>query len=321
MNKIICLSWESYHRRTALIGDHLSAKVFFISNEYIKKMGLPFRYLLQIWKSWLVLIKECPDIIFVQNPPIFCVILVFLFSRLFDKKYVIDSHTGAFLSPKWRWSLGLHRFLSKHALTTIVHNTSQEPIVKAWGCRYLVIGFIPGNYPPGEYAPQKGQFNVAVVSSFREDEPLEQIFEAAKALPGVNFYISGDSKRLQPSMLSKVPGNCLLTGYLSYNQYIGLLRQSDAAMVLTTSDNTLLMGGFEAVSLEIPLIISDWPILREYFSSGSIYVANTAAGIREGVISAREKQASLRLEIRALREQLHSEWQRKFGELQQLLMI
>ena len=73
---------------------------------------------------------------------------------------------GGFLSPKWRWSVWLHRLLSKGALATIVHNTSQEKIVKEWGYRYLVIGFTPGNYPPGDDFALDGQFNVAVVSSF-----------------------------------------------------------------------------------------------------------------------------------------------------------
>jgi len=53
---------------------------------------------------------------------------------------------------------------------------------KKVGCRYLVIAFTPGSYPPGEHYLFDGQFNVAVVSSFLADEPLDLVFEAAALL-------------------------------------------------------------------------------------------------------------------------------------------
>ena len=64
--------------------------------------------------------------------------------------------------------------------------------------------------------------------------------------------------------MSVKPDNCHLTGYIPYEQYVGLMRQVDTVIDLTDRDHTLLLGAFEAVSLGTPLIISDWPILREY---------------------------------------------------------
>ena len=42
------------------------------------------------------------------------------------------------------------------------------------------------------------------------------------------------------------------------------------------------LGSFEAASLAIPLIVSDWPILRDYFSLGTVHVPNTEEGVCEG---------------------------------------
>jgi len=66
---------------------------------------MPVRYLVQTWQTWRILHREKPDIIFIQNPPIFAVLAVSLYTLFFGGRYVIDSHTGAFLDPHWRWSL------------------------------------------------------------------------------------------------------------------------------------------------------------------------------------------------------------------------
>jgi len=50
----------------------------------------------------------------------------------------------------------------------------------------------------------------------------------------------------------------------------------------------LLSGAFEAVSLGTPLIISDWPILRNYFSLGMVHIPNSVGGVCEGVRRLRE---------------------------------
>ncbi len=320
MKKIVFIVWARYHRRSDLLAQHLQALIHYVHYGQSGKLLLaPVRYLIQAWQTWRVLRQDRPDVIFVQNPPIFCVLVASLYAHWYGAQYVIDSHTGAFLSSKWRWSVGIHRLLSKGALATIVHNISQEKIVEEWGCRYLVIGFTPGIYPQGEDFALEGQFNVAVVSSFREDEPLDLVFEAAALLPAVRFYVTGDSTRVARHLLSKRPSNCLLTGYLSYDQYIGLLRGVDAIMVLTSGDHTLLMGAFEAVSIGTPLIVSDWPILRDYFPLGTVHVPNTVEDICEGVCLAQRKQATLQQEILVLQKQLETEWVQKLAELQRLL--
>jgi glycosyltransferase involved in cell wall biosynthesis len=263
--------------------------------------------------------RERPDVIFVQNPPIFAVVVAFLYARFYGARYVIDSHTGAFIGLKWGWSVGLHRMLSRGALTTIVHNKSQEKSVRRWGCPYLVVAFTPGDYPSGEFYPLSGKFNVAIICGFGPDEPLEILFEAAGHLREVSFYVTGDTQRLDRRLLGKKPENIFLTGYLSYERYIGLLRGVSAIMDLVNNGHTLLMGAFEAVSLGVPLVVSDWPLLRDYFSLGTVYIPNTIEGIGEGVRRAQREQTVLRRDILFLREQLQAEWERNLMQLQNLL--
>jgi glycosyltransferase involved in cell wall biosynthesis len=318
--KITFIVWACYHRRSELLAQHLGANIFYISyGQKGRKLHTLLKYPVQAIKTWPILRRELPDVILVQNPPIFCAFLVFFYARLYSAQYVIDSHTGAFISPGWRWFLGLHRWLSRRALVTIVHNADQEKIVKSWGCRYCVIGFTPGDYSKEERFSVDGKFNIAVISDFGPDDPLAEIFDAAISLPEVHFYVTGDSKRIPKPLLMRKPPNCHLTGYLSYSQYVGLLRGADAVMDLVNRNHTLLMGGFEAVSLGKPLITSDWLILRDYFSKGTVHIQNTAEGICEGVRRVQRDLAQLQRDIILLREHLELEWEQESTGLLRLM--
>jgi glycosyltransferase involved in cell wall biosynthesis len=309
-----------YQSHTELFAQHLGATTHYVWHG--RRGGLVqtgLRYSVQALKTWRTLRRLRPDVVFVQNPPIFCALVVSLYAQRHGIRYVIDSHSGAFLSPKWRWALGMHRLLSRGAITTIVHNSDLEEFVKRWRCRSMVIGFIPATYPAGTPFPLDGTFNVAVISSFLDDEPFPVLFEAATYLPEVTFYITGDHQRANSDLLTKAPENCRLTGYLPHDEYIGLLRGVDAIIVLTTQDHTVLMGGFEAVSLGKVLITSDWPVLKDYFHSGTVHVSNTVEAVCEGVRRAQREHTELQQGVTLLRKQLETEWQQKLTELQCLL--
>jgi hypothetical protein len=313
---IVFISWERYNRRSELLAQHLEAKVFFIAyGQKGRLLHTLIKYPIQAWRTWWVLHQERPGIIFVQNPPIFCALVAFFYASWHRARYVIDSHTGAFLFAKWRWSLGLHRWLSRRALATIVHNVDQEKILKTWGCPYCVLGFTPGSYSSKEPFPLDGKFNIAVICSVGEDKWLADVFDAAVLLPDVRFYITGDSKRIPRPLLIRKPENCRLTGFLPYGQYVSLLSGVNAVMDLHDRDHTLLLGGFEAVSLGKPLITSDWPLLRDYFSLGTVYVRNTAQGICEGVRRVQDDPTKLQRDIVLLCKKLELEWERQFGKL------
>jgi len=322
MTKITFISWCPYHRRTELLAQHLNATLHFIHyGRSGKLLQAPIRYLIQGAKTWRILLRERPTIVLVQNPPIFCALLAALYALIYGGQYVIDSHTGAFVQGRWRWWLWLHRILSQRALTTIVHNNSQEKIVKQWGCRYFLLAFTPGDYSLGNQFSLDGRFNVAVISSFTNEEPTDVMFEAASHLPNVEFYFTGNPRSLPQQVLAQKPNNCHLMGYLPYDQYTGLLQAADAIMTLTNRDHTLLMGGFETVSIGKPLITSDWPVLKDYFSLGTVYVPNTAQGVSRGICQAQAKRDTLQRDILKLRDMLENEWKQKLEELQDILGI
>ena len=100
-----------------------------------------------------------------------------------------------------------------------------------------------------------------------------------------------------------------LTGFLSTEMYGGLLAAADAVLVLTTLDHTMLRGAYEAIYQGTPVIVSDWPLLREAFPTGAVHVDNTADGIAEGVRLVEKFHEDFRAGARQLRAEKSARWE------------
>ncbi len=314
------ISWARYQSRSASLAQQLGASMHFIHHGKGRRpWTAPVRYVVQARRTWEVLQAERPDTVFAQNPPLPLVLLVYLYCRLHGARYVIDSHTGAFLSPPWRQLQWLHRILSRRAVTTLVHNWAQAELVRTWDCSFLELIDCPLALPPGETIPLDGAFHVLAVCSYATDEPIADVIGVARLLPDVDFYLTGDHSRMGRDLAETLPANCHCTGYLPYTDYLRLMRSVDVVMVLTTRDGTLLAGAFEALALRRPLILSDWPVLRSYFDAGAIHAANDPVALADAVRRARLELPALEQGIEALAVRLHDMWQRQFAALLDVL--
>jgi glycosyltransferase involved in cell wall biosynthesis len=318
--KIALVGWIGYQRRSDLLARRLGTKAHFVFDERLDKpLLLPVRYVAQAQQTWRILRQKQPEVVIAQNPPVFTALVADLYAQRYGARYVIDSHTGAFLSRKWRWSLGLQARLSHRAMTTIVTNQSLADIVRSWGGHVTVLTDAVKRDVNSQEFEFSDKFNVAVVCSFREDEPIEVVFKAASRLPEASFYFTGDYSRVQRSLLAHKPDNCHLTGYLPEAEYWGLLEGSHAVMVLTTRDHTLLAGAYEALTVETPLILSDWPVLRKHFPMGTVHVANTEEGVCEGVRAVQNNYAQLKQEVQLLGKQADLQSDEQIEHLKHML--
>ena len=316
---MLFIAWIAHNRRSQLIAGKFQMELHLIQSLKRWYFLAPLRYVLQAVKTLAILIRKKPKIVFVQNPPIFAVLVVYLYAQVWRAKYIIDSHTGALLAPWWRWSLPIHAFLSRRAITTIVTNGYLEAMVKAWSANTFIIADIPTVFPEGKAFPVNGQFSVAVINTFAPDEPIAEVLRAAVSLPGVQFYITGDPIRAKKTFLQHHPNNVTFTGFIPDAEYLGLLRAVQAIVVLTTDNHTMQRGACEAVSLGKPIITSDWPILQSYFNKGTIHVDNSSQGIQEGILRMKAEQDTLEQEILLLQQERRLEWDEKYGLLTQLI--
>jgi glycosyltransferase involved in cell wall biosynthesis len=69
-------------------------------------------------------------------------------------------------------------------------------------------------------------------------------------------------------------------------------------------------GAYEAMSWGTPIITSDWPLLRDTFPKGSIFVRNHAQDIARGVAVFMKQKELLRIEMQNLKAEREHEWHR-----------
>jgi hypothetical protein len=318
-NKIVFLVWDREGIRAYGISKHIGASLHFLSTSRIKHPVL-------VIKTLQILRKERPGIIICQSPPITCAFIAMVYKYLFawmsKPKILIDVHTGAISRP---WSKNVSRLIMKNASANIVINEEQQNhLIQNYQIRPVVLEdpipdftdiLLSAKKQEGYKLEQKAIFNVAVISSFAHDEPLQAVFDAASKLPDVYFYTTGDIKNADKKLLIKKSDNVIITGFLDYSTYVDLLRKVDVIMDLTTDKKSIVAGAYEAVALEQPLITSDWIPLRRYFNKGTVYINNSPDDIRKAIMVAMTKKEELSKEMHHLKIERMKEWKEKISNL------
>lgn len=312
--KRLFVSWVPFSSRSASFAQAMGAIPFFAAQgRHLFWLKYKLRAIATLW----TLLRERPQVVFCMNPPYFVAWTAYLYCLLFDAVFTMDSHSAAFDSRKWTWMMPLHAFLVKRAAFSTVTNEELKARVEAMGGTGLVVTDIPYTMPPGDY-PVKG-FSVCFVCTFGEDEPVLEVLEAARMLPDVSFYITGNAKKVTERMRKLRSPNVTFTGYLSNEEYAGLLRAASVVLVLTTRDFTMQRGGSEAVTVGRPLITSDWPVLRETFYKGTIHVPNTAADIAAAIEVVRAGEGQYRQEMAELAAERAERWEATRREIDAIL--
>ena len=282
-------------------------------------LSAPFRYARQALQTLRLLFRKRPRIVFVQSPPSWAVLFVYLYCAFTGSRYLVDAHSAAFQHLFWTRPAWLHGFLARRAIATIVTNETFARVLQKQGATAFLLRDIPTTFPRAASYPLNGRFNVAVVNTFSPDEPLAEVLEAAAGLEDVQFYITGKKAHASPALLASAPANVHFTDFLPDESYYALLGSSHSVMCLTTRNDTMQRGACEALSLGRPIITSDWPILKDYFTQGAVHVPNSSAGILRGVFQMRADHRRFEAEIRQLQLFQQEEWRGKVEALTALV--
>ncbi len=350
---LITMVWAPYEGRTAMFAKRLNSPLYNVHFLMYKRPYIaPFKYVLQAIKTFAILLRERPRVVYVTNPPVFAPLCVWLYSLFTGTKIIIDTHPPSLYSRRWGWTLPLQRFLIKRAHLAVTDQRRFADLFESWGARAVVLPNPPKNPPTSLQAPvgasdgafdgvtgENGRavappytpplpefgegsgvglpFEIAVVNTFAVDEPLDIILQAAQQLPDAHFSIMGDLKLAPAGVIERAPANVTFTDYLRGDAYWNALYRANAVMVLTTYPYSLLGGAQDAVALDKPLLLSDQPALREYFTAGTVFIPNSTDGIAAGVREIMQDEGRLIEEVKQLATQQEAEWQSHFTELLQ----
>ena len=317
----IFISWAPENTRSATLAKCFGARLFNLHALGFKRVLIaPLKYLILSARTLAIIRRERPELVFVLNPPYFSGLAVWLATRLYGGRFVLDSHTGAFLEKKWTWLAPLHRFIARRAIVSIVTNEKLGSMVESWGGHYFIIGDVPTRFEAAHIDGLPRPF-VTVVNTFSYDEPIEEVVDAARSMPDVHFSVTGDLRHCPTDLKENAPPNLSFTGFVPHQEYVNKLFSSDLAVVLTTENFTMQRGAYEAVSLDVPVVTSDWPLLRDTFSGGAKFCDNSAEGIATAVGAVLDQQPEFKRGVMELKESRRQLWATRQSEFESRYLL
>jgi glycosyltransferase involved in cell wall biosynthesis len=199
--------------------------------------------------------------------------------------------------------------LLKSADITIVTNAALAEDVRAAGGRPVTLPDSLPVVPAAALTPQRiaEAADVAVVATFRRDEPIDAIIAAAAMLPDVRFAFSGPAERYRGTP-DATPPNVILTGFLEDPAYWKLLAQAKVVCDLTLKPDCLVCGAYEALALGKPMVLSDDLATRQLFGPAAVLTQNNPEAIAAAVKRAIAERARLEAGARELRETFGLRW-------------
>jgi len=308
--KKIWISWESGSSiRSKVLAKEMNAIFFTFTLFEDAKYLSAFRYAAAILNSFFTILKERPKILVVQNPSVVLSYFSSVAKKIFGYYLIIDLHTH-YINPVGIKKIFMN-FLNEYSLrrANLIIVTNEYYRNKINNKSQNEIFVLPDKIPDFEYEFRKielkGENNILFICNFSEDEPWEKVIETSKYLDkDTVIYISGKNKY----HIKDIPSNIILTGFMPDEGYQNMLRSADIVMVLTTQENCLVCGGYEAVAAEKPLILSDHKVLREYFNKGTVFTKNHAVNIADSINLMIEKKAKYLNDIIILKREIKKEW-------------
>jgi glycosyltransferase involved in cell wall biosynthesis len=269
----------------------------------LKWLELPLRTL-------RLLGRRRPRILFVQNPSLALTTVAVLFRPLFRYRLVVDAHNEGVRpfdrpSAAVRW---LTRRLLKSADVTIVTNDAlADDVCAAGGYPVTLPDSLPALPEPDlTIRPGRNAADIAVIATYRRDEPIAAIMAAAATMPELRFAFSGPAERYSGD--TPVPANVRLTGFLDDTAYWRLLAQATVVCDLTLKPDCLVCGAYEALAVGKPMVLSDNPPTREIFGTAAVLTGNGSEEIAAALRQAIGDRERLETAANALRGSYPERW-------------
>jgi len=253
--------------------------------------------------------------------PVFAALSVFVYCWLAKIPFVMDVGGQALISPKWKWSLPLVRFLARKARINILDHQGFKPLFEGWGAKAILLERppMPVAWSRNGLFVRDNKFAVTLISSLDGDDPIETVLRAAERIPKTRFFIMGDTALAKRSLLMNTPTNVTFTGYLAGDDFWELLDSSRAVMALTNAPDSLLSSAIEGMTAGKPLILSRQPVLTSYFVKGAVFVDHSPESIVAGVQAVRNQEENLVQQITELAAEKREKWEKEFQKLESII--
>src|SRR5690554_5789561 len=314
------ITWED-HRRSRELAKVLNANYVAFHHPGSRYIRYPILSL----KTMFFLFRSRASIVYCQNPSIVLTTIVCFLKLFLRYKVIVDRHSNFKFqlkdSNKWKWKIFhlLSRYTIREADLTIVTNDYLKDYVDSQDGRGFILPDKLPTLSSASIKPLNGEFNFVFISTFSDDEPIEEVIGAMDKLDNsFHLYITGrfSAYKNVDALLKKLPANVTLTGFLSESDYQSLLVSADTLIIITDQEYTLTCGAYEAVTLEKPMILGDTNTIKNYFCKGAIYTKPLKEEIAVKMLETIQMADKMRVEVGELKNLLAQDWQRRYKDLQ-----
>jgi hypothetical protein len=311
----IWITWERQRRNRSM-----AASVGATLHELEYRGNALARYCVLIFRTVRLVRAAKPEVIFFQNPSLVLAALIAGLKSLgaIRCRTVGDFHNAGVHPPTAGF---LVPWIVRRCDLVLVSNSNLAPVIEAAGGRCLAMPDPLPNieHTAGPVSAPRGAFSVLFVCSWAADEPIAAVLEAARILrgaaPDIAIAITGRPKLAATGWVGPVPENVELTGFLTDEDFERRLASCSVILDLTTRADCMVCGAYEAVSVGVPMILSNNEPTVRYFHKGALYTDNSAQSIAQLIIHSREQHAQLSREVRELKSELAAAEQKALRRL------
>ena len=314
------ITWET-QRRNEELANAFACEFFKFDYSALPQV---VRYLKSISATWQVLNKRQYDLIFAQYPSLLLNLALIVCKSWFKYQLVIDAHNTAIRHLQ---SGGLLKLLASYALRhadmVIVSNQQIAQTLSTYRINATVlpdkIPHIPQRQLGRDWVHLPRPF-VVLIATFAPDEPIDTFIKGVQlATQPITLFVTGQCSKAK-NLLHHASTQIIFTDYLTYPQYEGLIQNADLLVDLTTLDNCLVCGAYEALAVGVPALVSDNAATREMFKKGFIFAKNSPLDYAQAIGKFFENRNLLKKEITDYRHEFTSLWSLNKEQIERLLL-
>lgn len=315
--KVLCLLWGPFGHRMDELADAVGGERLSVTVLYGPRYFAPLRYAALFFLTLALLSSRRPDVVYAQNPPVFCPLTSLLYCRLSSKRLVVDHHAvwraKTVGGPVGRAIGMLESFVASAADgNTAPHSVWGRELARMGARRLAVVhDHVPRNSFARDESVRRrfGAEGVLAVAS-HGGHPLERLeseVAAAATRREVTLVITGPEAKLRSRLPRALPPNVLYAGMLPMEEYLKLKASADFALNITDEPSTLSHVLFEYAASSLPVISTRSEVVVSVFGDSLLYCDSSgpddvsrAIGmmLEPGVLSSyRSRMSALYLEL------------------------
>ncbi len=328
MNKRLWLTWET-QRRNAELADAFGCQYGHFD---FSSAPAPLRYLKSILATLRVFYSRQffggkqtrNEVVFAQCPSVVLVALLAMLRCVHRFVFVIDAHniTFEYLASDTFLLRALARFSLKRADYIIVSNLFLARDFPEFERKFLSL---PDKLPQLNAGSEELLPELVsscerpwflLIATFAPDEPIDFFLESISSLAAGRgtVFVSGKRSRAG-NALRHESEHIRFTDFLPHDSFDALVSRCDLVIDLSTRENCLVCGAYEAIAAEVPALLSDSPATRDVFPSGCLYAENTAESYRSALQDYFDSADALGNDARKMRSMFQQRWNSDFDSV------